>query len=237
MHYYPPWVFASDCFFEKLLPILALQIGIAASTMPLSTTLRAFHTMQMRHNWGMNMKLCSQLRHQPTKHPFKFKGTFRIASRAVYTRHLSTLSSSSFKPWQMEVVESNGDYRKESFLEDYIGGPLYENQKDLPRLPIPSIEDTMKRFLPTALPLVKSDQEKIALLSACEAFPEQAKVLQERLIDRRENEMKDSSWLQLWWNQVSAQDDIYMVSIFSCPITFIFGFDVSWDICSIEDRS
>lgn len=102
------------------------------------------------------------------------------------------------------MVEAHGDYRDESFLEAHIGGPLYENQKKLPRLPIPSIEESMKRFLPTALPLAKTKEEKMALKEACAAFPEQAKVLQERLIERSENEMKDSSWLQLWWNQVSS---------------------------------
>jgi carnitine O-acetyltransferase len=100
------------------------------------------------------------------------------------------------------VVESNGDYREEMHLEEHIGGPLYENQKSLPRLPIPTIKDIIERFLPTALPLAKTKEEEMALKAACQAFPEQAKRLQERLIDRRESEMKESSWLQLWWNQV-----------------------------------
>jgi hypothetical protein len=106
------------------------------------------------------------------------------------------------KPWKTRVVESDGDYREESYLEEHIGGPLYENQTQLPKLPIPSIEDTLKRFLPTALPLAKTKEEEMSLKAACQAFPEQAVVLQERLIDRRENERKDSSWLQPWWNQV-----------------------------------
>ena len=102
------------------------------------------------------------------------------------------------------MVESKGDYREEAFLEDYIGGPLYEGQKDLPRLPIPSIEETLERFLPTALPLARSEEERSALLAACDSFPEQARQLQERLEARRDDEMSDSSWLQLWWNQVRA---------------------------------
>ena len=100
------------------------------------------------------------------------------------------------------MVESDGDYRKEMFLEDYIGGPLYEFQKQLPKLPIPALHDTMNRFLPTALPLVKSAEEKVALQEACEAFPEQARILQERLMARRNGEFANSSWLQMWWNQV-----------------------------------
>ena len=108
----------------------------------------------------------------------------------------------TLKPWKSHMVESKGDYRDEAFLEKHIGGPLYECQESLPRLPIPSIADTLKRFLPTALPLAKSEEEKKALLAACEVFPEQAKELQDRLITRRDQEMKDSSWLQLWWNQL-----------------------------------
>ena len=102
------------------------------------------------------------------------------------------------------MIESNGDYRDEAFLEEYIGGPLYENQKNMPRLPIPSIQETMARFLPTALPLAKTEEEKISLKAACEAFPEQARVLQERLKSRRNFEMANSSWLQRWWNQASS---------------------------------
>jgi len=99
------------------------------------------------------------------------------------------------------MIESNGDYRDEMFLEEYIGGPLYENQKNMPRLPIPSIRDTMARFLPTALPLAKTEEEKIALKDACKTFPEQAQALHQRLIARRNSEMANSSWLQQWWNQ------------------------------------
>lgn len=120
------------------------------------------------------------------------------------TRFLSTQPPQDIvlKPWKTPVVESNGDYREEMHLEEHIGGPLYENQKSLPRLPIPTIEDIIERFLPTALPLAKTKEEEMALKAACQAFPEEAKKLQERLIDRRESEMKESSWLQLWWNQV-----------------------------------
>lgn len=109
------------------------------------------------------------------------------------------------KPWNKPMIESNGDYRDEMFLEEYIGGPLYENQKNMPRLPIPSIRDTMARFLPTALPLAKTEEEKIALKDACKTFPEQAQALHQRLIARRNSEMANSSWLQQWWNQVSPK--------------------------------
>lgn len=113
-----------------------------------------------------------------------------------------TLSSSPFKPWPDRMIECDGDYRKEAYLEKHIGGPLYKQQSSLPRLPIPSLEETMQRFLPTALPLAKSREEKKSLEQACSQFPSEAALLQQRLQQRRDVEMQDSSWLQLWWNQM-----------------------------------
>lgn len=118
-------------------------------------------------------------------------------------RHFLMIASTSMiHSWPTRVVESNGDYRNETYLETLIGGPLYENQKNLPRLPIPSVSDTLKRFLPTALPLARNEEEKEALKEACRQFPELANELHERLQQRRNEEFPDSSWLQQWWNQV-----------------------------------
>ena len=111
--------------------------------------------------------------------------------------------STDIRPWNgAKMIESRGDYREEAFLEQQIGGPLYSNQKHMPRLPVPSVEQTMERFLPTALPLARTKEEAANLEEACRKFPEQAQELQKRLVQRR-NEFSDSSWLQLWWNQVS----------------------------------
>jgi len=108
--------------------------------------------------------------------------------------------ASKLKAWPKPMVESNGDYRAEAYLEDVIGGPLYSKQNSLPRLPIPQVQETMDRFLPTALPLAETEDEKKSLIEACASFPRQAQELQQRLEKRRDGDMKDSSWLQLWWN-------------------------------------
>ena len=124
--------------------------------------------------------------------------------------------SGTIKAWEKPVYECHGDYRNETFLEEYIGGKLYSKQKELPRLPIPSLDETIDRFLPTALPLAKTKQEAIDLIAACKLFPKQAKVLHDRLLERRDDEMKDSSWLQVWWNQVSREPRVWMHSISFC---------------------
>ena len=112
----------------------------------------------------------------------------------------SDISTSSFKTWPVPMVESRGDYREEAHLEQLIHGPLYSSQGTLPRLPIPSINETISTFLPTALPLAETEEEADKLKEACEAFPIQAAKLHNRL-ESRKNEMdSNSSWLQLWWN-------------------------------------
>jgi carnitine O-acetyltransferase len=85
------------------------------------------------------------------------------------------------------------------------------------RLPISSVEETIERLLPTALPLAKTKEEAMALKAACEEFHEESKLLQERL-GTHDIEMKDSSFLQKWWNQVGylqVRDSVvYNVSYF-----------------------
>lgn len=118
------------------------------------------------------------------------------------TMSAASASNPALKPWPRPVIESRGDYRAESHLEDHVGGNLYAKQNSLPRLPVPTVADTMSKFLPTALPLATSDEEGESLVRACEEFEggRQAEELQRRLVERKEGEMKDSSWLQLWWN-------------------------------------
>lgn len=133
----------------------------------------------------------TQLLLRPSSPRVRFSTSTRLLS--------SSSSSSSIRPWKQAAVESRGNYPDEAWIEDEIGGPLYQHQKSLPRLPVLSIEDTLRRFLPTALPLAKSPQEAAALKSAVEKFPQQAAHLQERLIQRYQNN-PNSSWLQHWWN-------------------------------------
>lgn len=107
-------------------------------------------------------------------------------------------STSNTKPWPVKMVESNGDYLEESWLEGERN-VMYSNQSELPNLPIPLIKDTLKRFVPTAMPLAESEKERRSLQNAVDKFATQASTLQQRLLDRF-NDNKDSSWLQHWWN-------------------------------------
>ncbi|TDH68211.1 hypothetical protein CCR75_007893 [Bremia lactucae] len=93
-----------------------------------------------------------------------------------------------------------GDYRAEADLED-SSRPLYQFQRDLPRLPVPSLADSVSMYLETLKPLVsptefaRSKDLAIAFLRPGGMGEE----LQRRLLDRA-NDRRDSSFLAEWWN-------------------------------------
>ena len=122
-------------------------------------------------------------------------------TRAFYKRPQSTLDTSNTSTNDISFVESNGDFCRDAELLEDSSRPLYAHQSELPLLPVPSLEETVDTFLPTALPFCKNDKERTSLLHAAERFPEQAAYLQERLLQRRD-ENKNTSWLQQWWSQL-----------------------------------
>eukprot|EP00557_Chaetoceros_sp_GSL56_P014798 CAMPEP_0176487056 /NCGR_PEP_ID=MMETSP0200_2-20121128/5912_1 /TAXON_ID=947934 /ORGANISM="Chaetoceros sp., Strain GSL56" /LENGTH=829 /DNA_ID=CAMNT_0017883827 /DNA_START=759 /DNA_END=3248 /DNA_ORIENTATION=+ len=116
-------------------------------------------------------------------------------------RGIAIRAKSTFPKWPSPVMESRGNYRDDAaILEPVIGGPLYSAQSSLPHLPVPELQETITTFLPTALPLAETEQEARDLMDKCRVFPQQASKLQEKLLHRKEYDMKDTSWLQLWWN-------------------------------------
>ena len=147
----------------------------------------------------------------PSSSSLAYRYWTRMARRSIMTASSRDSSSSStnanangkrpLRPWPRPHVVSHGDYAAEAFLEEHIGGPLYEHQSRLPSLPVPTIKETLQRFLPTALPLAESDAERQGLLEACDRFEEEAVTLQRRLQERcEESQRHNTSWLQHWWN-------------------------------------
>jgi carnitine O-acetyltransferase len=116
--------------------------------------------------------------------------------------------SQVFQPWPAEtkgVVTCHGDYRQEAWLERHIGGPLYAHQDALPHLPVPTVTDTVQRFLPTATSLATTPHERHELQRKAQVFSHQAAVLQQRLLQRADEASSNtkSSWLQHWWNHLA----------------------------------
>ncbi|ETK87296.1 hypothetical protein L915_08247 [Phytophthora nicotianae] len=93
-----------------------------------------------------------------------------------------------------------GDYRAEADLED-PSRPLYRFQRDLPRLPVPSLADTVSLYLETLKPLA-SPAEFARSKELATAFLRpggMGEELQRRLVARAKDR-SDSSYLVEWWN-------------------------------------
>lgn len=101
---------------------------------------------------------------------------------------------------KFQWYDSQGDYWNDELALGLRDSqlPLYSQQASLPSLPVPTLNESIATFLPSALPLAESEQEAFDLKTAVEKFPRQAKFLQERLIARAAN--SPTSWLQEWWN-------------------------------------
>ncbi|CAB9498811.1 Carnitine O-palmitoyltransferase 1, muscle isoform [Seminavis robusta] len=115
----------------------------------------------------------------------------------------STTSSSVFRPWPFgKKATANGDYAQDLYLEQHIGGTLYSRQTELPNLPIPSLQDTLQRLIPTVLPLAQDETETQEFLQACQDFTHQAAHLQQRLQDHNAAaNTRATNWVQGWWQK------------------------------------
>lgn len=96
--------------------------------------------------------------------------------------------------------ECVGDYRNESDLE-VTSQPLYRFQQQLPRLPVPSLEATVAKYLQTIAPLVSSEELKTSKKLAQEFLKAGGigQRLHQRLLQRAADR-QDTSYLAEWWN-------------------------------------
>lgn len=90
------------------------------------------------------------------------------------------------------------------YAEDKSKGATLRFQDSLPRLPVPTLEETAKRYLKTLHPLLPAD-EFAASTKAVEDFIKPGGVgskLQEKLIARREDP-NTKNWIYEWWNDAA----------------------------------
>lgn len=81
-------------------------------------------------------------------------------------------------------------------------------QDGLPSLPVPALEETLKKFLRTTLPIQKDEKTKAATEKVVESAlngkdAETFKKLQERLLARSKDPESDGNWLAAWWNDAA----------------------------------
>jgi carnitine O-acetyltransferase len=99
----------------------------------------------------------------------------------------------------MDTVDPVSGYR-----EDASKGPMLRFEDSLPKLPVPTLEETAARYLKSVHPLLSSSEFQ----STTEAVKEFVKPggigskLQEKLVARR-NDPKHKNWLYDWWNEAA----------------------------------
>jgi carnitine O-acetyltransferase len=90
------------------------------------------------------------------------------------------------------------------YKEDHSKGAMLRFEDSLPRLPVPTLEETAKRYLKSVHPLL-SQSEYDATTKAVNEFTAPGgpgEKLQKRLVERRENpEMRN--WIAEWWNDAA----------------------------------
>lgn len=90
------------------------------------------------------------------------------------------------------------------YREDSSKGPMLRFEDSLPCLPVPTLEETLTRYLRSVHPLLnKSEFEKTK--EAVEEFNKSGGIgqkLQERLLARREDK-KHKNWIYEWWNETA----------------------------------
>jgi carnitine O-acetyltransferase len=90
------------------------------------------------------------------------------------------------------------------YKEDLSKGKMLRFEDSLPHLPVPSLEETGRRYLKSVHPLV-SEAEYERTKTAVEAFIRpggEGEPLQKRLLERAANP-KIKNWIAEWWNQAA----------------------------------
>ncbi|KAL2157497.1 hypothetical protein VTH06DRAFT_6048 [Thermothelomyces fergusii] len=87
------------------------------------------------------------------------------------------------------------------YVEDKSKGPMLRFQDSLPRLPVPTLEETAARYLKTLKPLLTPAELENSTKAVQEFIAPNGpgRKLQEKLIARREDP-KIKNWLYDWWN-------------------------------------
>lgn len=89
----------------------------------------------------------------------------------------------------------------EGYKEDMSKGPMLRFQDSLPRLPVPTLQETAHRYLKSVHPLLSQSEYESTEKAVAEFVKpgSQGEVLQNRLIARREDP-KHKNWMIEWWN-------------------------------------
>ncbi|MCJ1478115.1 Carnitine O-acetyltransferase mitochondrial [Lambiella insularis] len=102
------------------------------------------------------------------------------------------------------AARRNNSSLPEGYREDKSRGPMLRFEDSLPRLPVPTLEETSKRYLQSVHALLKKSEYEHTK-KAVEDFVKPGSIgeeLQKRLQARRDDP-KHRNWIYEWWNDVA----------------------------------
>ncbi|KAF4952363.1 hypothetical protein FGADI_6795 [Fusarium gaditjirri] len=99
---------------------------------------------------------------------------------------------------------ANSSAASSGYVENNSKGPMLRWQDSLPKLPVPTLEETAKRYLKSLHPLLSASEYE-ASKKAVEEFVRPGGVgskLQEKLVAKREDP-NTKNWIYEWWNDAA----------------------------------
>ena len=110
--------------------------------------------------------------------------------------------------------------------------PLFKHQSQLPKLPVPSLEETLDRYLKSVHFLLSDAQFQQTTKVVNDFKNGIGKELQRRLVARAES--SQSSWLIDWWNDyayMSYRDPVVI------NVNYFFGNHITFQFLQVNSIS
>ncbi|KJZ78122.1 hypothetical protein HIM_02759 [Hirsutella minnesotensis 3608] len=104
----------------------------------------------------------------------------------------------------MAPAKRNNSSLPTGYVEDQSKGPMLRFQESLPRLPVPTLEETSKRYLKSLHPLLNQVEYEASKKAVAEFIKPGAigTKLQERLVAKRDD-LAVKNWIYEWWNDAA----------------------------------
>lgn len=117
-------------------------------------------------------------------------------------RLMSNARLTSTRAFTMSATRSNA--LPEGYVEDKSKGPMLRYQESLPKLPVPTLEETAAKYLKSVRP-VASKQEFEATEKAVREFVAPGGTGQElqKRLEARAADPKVKNWIYEWWNDAA----------------------------------
>jgi carnitine O-acetyltransferase len=125
-----------------------------------------------------------------------------LRSRRILTATSQRVGS--FQSLGMAPIKRSSSSLPSGYSEDKSKGAMLRFQDSLPRLPVPTLEETSKRYLKSLQPLL-SEAEFAKSKTAVDDFVKPGGVgqrLQEKLLAKRQDP-ETKNWIYEWWNDAA----------------------------------